>query len=251
MQRAAREEVEIREPERCSDRDAEQGGDDHPRTEAGGARPEAERDERLPERDDHDQRVSLGEVRRVDAPAAHPTDERPEHPGRERQHPEHRPEPGGHERRSEDQRRADHARASEPTDRRQQIRVPLCDHREQRDVHGEHDRQRRAEDGPVTAERLGNGERGDEHRLDRVRQPRVRRPRPPQDREDEQAAPEAVPRRIVEEERRHLREREDEHQVEEQLDGGDAVFLFDTKLAHRATLADPSAPLRANMSVCS
>jgi hypothetical protein len=61
--------------------------------------------------------------------------------------------------------------------------------------------------------------------IDRARQPRVADPRPPQGAEHEQALGQARPRRLVGHERGALREREDEDEVEEELERRD-VRLF-------------------------
>ena len=58
-----------------------------------------------------------------------------------------------------------------------------------------------------------------------VREPRVRRPRPPERRQDEHPAAQAVPVRVVRHQRGDLGDREDEHQVEEQLERGYPLFL--------------------------
>ena len=62
--------------------------------------------------------------------------------------------------------------------------------------------------------------------VDRVGQPRVRRPRPPHEREDERGAREAGGARVLEDEGRDLGEREDEDEVEEELDVAGALLLL-------------------------
>ena len=83
--------------------------------------------------------------------------------------------------------------------------------------------QHHAEDEPV----LG---------VDGVREPGVARPRPPERAQDQDAAADPGPRRILMEERRHLGEPEDEDQVEEQLERCDPMLGLDEELAHAATL---------------
>ena len=56
-----RDDVEVQPPHRGRDGEAEQPPDDYTGVKVV-ARPHAERDDRLAERDDHDQRVPLGEV---------------------------------------------------------------------------------------------------------------------------------------------------------------------------------------------
>ena len=106
-------------------------------------------------------------------------------------------------------------------------------------------------------------ERGDEHRrhrhehrrehpvlpgVDRVRQPRIGRPRPPERGEDQEPLPEPAPGRIVQQHPRHLREREDEDEVEEQLERSDPMLNLERLLAHERRLTitrHPGQPLIA------
>src|SRR5262249_10283349 len=76
-----------------------------------------------------------------------------------------------------------------------------------------------------------------------VGQPGVRGPDPPERREDQQAAPEPAPRRILREHRRDLREREDEDEVEEQLERRDPLLTLGVQFAHGRTL--PRYPCRS------
>jgi len=95
-----------------------------------------------------------------------------------------------------------------------------------------------AERHPVTAEGARRCEGHDEHRRDRgehgqpggaflgiegIRQPRVCGPGPPEHAEEQQAAEETTPRRAVREESRHLRDREHEDEIEEELQGPDLL----------------------------
>ena len=111
--------------------------------------------------------------------------------------------------------------------------------REEHDVHAAYEEVGAAEEQGVGAEGIGHRERDDHHRrhhrehrdpgrallgVDRVGEPRVGRPRPPHDPQHEQPAPQAAPCRIGRHHRRDLGEREDEDQVEEQLERGDALL---------------------------
>jgi hypothetical protein len=104
-----------------------------------------------------------------------------------------------------------------------------------------------AEGHRLSAERSRHGERHHEHRPDRgedrepngaflgvegVRQPRVRAPGPPQRAEEQQAPHEATPRRIAEEEARHLRDGEDEDEIEEEFQRRDALFALGPPIVH-------------------
>jgi hypothetical protein len=100
---------------------------------------------------------------------------------------------------------------------------------------------------PMGSERLRDGEGGDERSrrgqeqrgedggrvgVRDVRQPGLARPDPPEDGEREQPAVETSPGLVIEPERRQLGEREDEHEVEEQVDRGDAMLPLQRKLTH-------------------
>jgi len=72
--------------------------------------------------------------------------------------------------------------------------------------------------------------------VDDAREPGVADPRPPQDAEHEQALRQARPGRLVGHERRALREREHEDEVEEELQRRDGLLL-----AHRCRQAARAA----------
>jgi hypothetical protein len=158
------------------------------------------------------------------------------------------------ESRGEDQCRARERRRRDPQNRPQEVRVAPCCERVQREVHDVHDQERDSEDDTVTAERVGDGERGDEHRrhsnqhrppdrahtgIDGVGQPGIGRPRPPKRGEDQQTMGEPAPGRVVPQHRRDLRETEHEDQIEEQLERRNRVPALDALLAHNQTLARP------------
>ncbi len=251
LQAAHREEVEVRQPERDRHQQAEHGAHDHADPEPGASGPEADGDQGLADRDDHDQAVPLDEVCRPHSPAARAGEQRTEQTDHERSQPEQGPEPAVEEPRRDDQGRAGEGRGSAPQDRRQKVSVSACSERVEREVHDVHDEEGDPEDDTVLAERFGDGQRGDEHRrhrnqhrppdraligIDSVRQPRVSRPRPPERAEDQEAVREPAPRRIVRQHRRDLRESEDEDEVEEELERGDALLPLGVLLAHRRTL---------------
>jgi hypothetical protein len=96
------------------------------------------------------------------------------------------------------------------------------------------------EDQRGVAERVGNGEPGDEQaghrreddephgpllRIHDAREPRVADPAPPQNAEDEHPLGDARPRRLGRHERRALRQRKDEDEVEEELERRDRLPL--------------------------
>ena len=63
--RADREEVEVRKPQRRRNDESEQRGHDLTSSEVGAPGPDADRDQRLADGDDHDQPVALDEMRRL------------------------------------------------------------------------------------------------------------------------------------------------------------------------------------------
>ena len=121
------------------------------------SRSEADGDQRLSDRNDHDQPVTLDEVRGLHAPAAHATEERPEKADCESGQPEHGLEPAVDESRGDDQSRAGQGRGSDPQDRRQKVAVAACSERVQREVHDVHDQEGNPENDTVAAERVGDG----------------------------------------------------------------------------------------------
>ena len=105
---ADREEVEVRQPERGRDHEPEHRGDDHAGADSAGSLAEADGDQGLADRDDHDQPVTLDEVRRLHAPAA--ASHRRSGPKKadgERGQPEDRLEPAVDEPRDDDERGAE------------------------------------------------------------------------------------------------------------------------------------------------
>jgi len=136
---------------------------------------------------------------------------------------------------------AGEGRGSDPQDRRQQVSVAACCERVQREVHDVYDQEGNPENDTVTAERVGDGQRSDEHRrhrnqhrpphraltgIDGVGQPGVGRPHPPERRKDQETVSEPTPSRIIRQDRGDLREREDEDEVEEELKRSDALLAL-------------------------
>jgi hypothetical protein len=144
------------------------------------------------------------------------------------------------ESREQDQRRAEQRPRRQPQHRAEQVRISTPCKGIERDVRRTNDEEGRAEEYAVVAEHMRYHESRDEHRdqrdqqrgsddadlgIDGVRQGGVRRPRPPERGEDEHAVPDPRERRIVRKQLSHLREREDENEVEEELARRDAVLL--------------------------
>ena len=146
LSEADREEVEVRDPERCGDGQAEQCGDDGRGGEGGLPGAEADRDQRLAERDDDDQAMALDEVRGLEPPTLQFFEQGAEHADRQRRQPEQWSEVTGDECGDEDQDRAGHSRPSQPDHRGQEVGVAACGQGEEREVHEIHDQEGDAEE---------------------------------------------------------------------------------------------------------
>ena len=213
--------------------------------------PQADRDERFPDRDDHDQPVPLDEVCWMETPTAGPGHERREEPDREGNQPEHGLEAAVHEAGNGDQRRADDRRRRDAEDRQEEIGIATRGQCVERQLHQRHDQEGDAEDDTVTAERIGHGQSAYEHgpardqhrppdetftRIDGVRQPRIRSPRPPERGQEQESVLEAAPGRIAGQQRCDLRERKNEDEVEKELERRDSLLALDRLRAHERTL---------------
>ena len=211
-----RGEVEVRPPQR---RDSGEGDDHRDRVgrvagEPGGADPD--RHDRLPERDDHDEREPLGEVRGRDPPTRPGDPQRPDDVDHERRQPHPGPvlriDEAAHERDGgggeEPRCEAHHS----PGELRIAPRAPQVQDR----VEDPDDEVGDREPCRLVLEGVRHGERHEEaggHRrehdeprhavldVDRVRHPRVRGPRPPHHREHERRPQEALDARVLEDER--------------------------------------------------
>ena len=232
-----RDDVEVRPPQRAGDADGQERREHDAAVELDALRAHADRHDRLPEGDDHDQAEALGEVLRVHVPALGADGEHDPVVEDQREHPQRVARRAVEGRAGEDD---EPGARDERGDERQhgaaQRRVAAGGEGEQRGVQ---DADREVAEAPqhaVLGERPRRGQRDDEHGghrrehheprqhelgVDRARQPGVARPGPPDDREDDEAAPELRERRVRGHERRDLREREDEDQVEEQLERRD------------------------------
>jgi hypothetical protein len=130
----------------------------------------------------------------------------------------------------------------EPSDHDAQARVLAGEHRVRRDVQGAHEEERDAEHERVLAERLGYGQRRDQQRPHRrqeddadralvgsrrVGEPGVPAPGEREHHQNRERFDERCPAGIVVDEARDLRDREHEHEVEEELECGDALLALD------------------------
>ena len=207
-------------------------------------RADADRDDRLAQRDDHDQAVTLGEVGRLKAPALRVDEQRAGHVERDRERPQRALERAVGERGGEQQAAADGRADEQPPDVAAQLRLVAARDQEEADLRVADDRVGAREQQRLVLERARDGERDDEERghrgehhephaallgVDDARQPRVADPRPPHHAEHEQALGEALPRRVGGHQRRALGEREHEDEVEEQLERRDARLLAERR----------------------
>ena len=248
--------VEVEPPERRDDHDPERRPDDDPGLEDE-PRTDADRDDRLAERDQDDQAVSLGEVLRRDPPASSDADhDGPEVVDRQRDDPDGDARIAVEEARDDEERGADQGRGREPKDRAAAFGIVASHDPGENEVEHADEEVRDREQQRVVPEGAGNREGDEEHRpgrgehdesdttfvdIGRARQPGVGLPRPPDRGEDEHPAENAGPRRVVGEQLCDLRHREDEREVEEQLERSDLVLGVDCVLAlglgHARTLA--------------
>ncbi len=231
--------VEVQPPERRDDRDPERCRDEHSRVqvEAGA---EADGDDRLTERDQDDQPVSLREVLGRDPPAASHTDHgRAEVVDRQSKEPDGDAFVPVEEAGDDEQGGAEDRGRRESEQRAAALRVVANDDRGENDVKQADDKVRDAEQHGVVSKGARHCESGAEHRghrgkhgqpdttlvdVHRARQPRIGGPRPPERREREHPTENPVPGRVVCEQDRDLGQGEDEGQVEEQLERRDLVL---------------------------
>jgi len=247
--------VEVEPPERRDDHDSERRRHDHSRIqlEAGA---DTDGDDRLAERDQNDQPVSLREVLGRDPPAAPDADhDRAEVVDRERDEPDcdalaPLEEAGDHE-----QGGAEDRGRSEAEERAAAVGIVATDDGGENEMKQADEEVRDAEQHGVVSKgprhRQGDAEhrahRGEHHEPDatlvdihRARQPRVDAPRPPEGGEDEHPAEDSTPRRVLREQSRHLRDPEHEDQIEEELERSDLVLVvleLALSVGHAPTLA--------------
>ena len=243
-----RHEVEVERPQCRGNRDSQHRGRDHP-----GVDPvlgaDADRHDRLAERDDDDQAVALGEVTGLELPAPRPEQRRATHVDGERGDPEGPLDDAVGGRGEQQQAHGDGGAHGEAPDGLAQpaLALVLATARDE-----EEDYLRYAHDGVGSreheggvAECLGHAQRhheqarhGAEDRVangallgvDDAREPGVADPRPPQHGEHEDAACEALPGRGLRHERRALRQGEHEDEVEEELERRDPLLSLAPQL---------------------
>ena len=184
--------------------------------------------------------MTLGEVPRLELPAVGPEEVRAGHVEQQRGGPQRLARAARRERARNEEPTA-HRRAPGQPDHRvpERLLVPAR-HHEQEDVRDPDHRERDREGERVVAEGLRRGERSDEERghrreqeeadrallgIDDAGQPGVPDPRPPEQAEQQERLADALPRRMTDHDRRALRDREHEDQVEEELEGRDLLAV--------------------------
>ena len=245
-----RDHVEVGPPQAARHRQPQDGRGDHGPRDRFPGHALADRHDRLPQRDDDDQAVSLGEMRRgVQPPAGGAREQRAAEIHHDDRHPREGLRAAFELRRDQQQRRAPEHRGREPDQLSLQAGVEVRaggepEDREMQQPHGqvrerEHHRTAQAtvrvvDEGLRHTE--GHHEHGGHAREHRdaaqpfvgphhVAEPGVAHPAPPQERQHQQPAEHAAGCQVVRHQRRHLGDREHEHQIEEQLDLRDPVFL--------------------------
>ena len=215
-------------------------------------RPDPDRDDRLAEGDDHDQAVALGEVLGNQFPARRRDQVGPTQVEEQHESPE---SPLGEavEKRGDDQQRDGDRRAEGEAEHRVAQGVVVgAGEDEEPDLGDADEPVGEGEDQGQVAEGLRHAERDDQQRrhraedhqadrsllgVDDAGQPGVSDPRPPDHAEDQQALGEARPGGFVRHQRSALGDREDEDEVEEELQRRYPAFPFLAEFGAQAGLA--------------
>ena len=188
-------------------------------------------------------------------PARRSEEVRPAHVECQGESPNGRLRPGIEQGSPDEKGDADRGAPGEGPHRVTEIRVVTAGDQEEDDLPDPNRPVGERELGREVSERVRHGDRGDQeggHRgeqgdphpallgIDDAGQPRVSDPGPPEQGEDHQPMPEPSPGRVLRHQRRALGEREDEDQVEEQLEGQHLLALAkhgpqpaSTRLRHR------------------
>ena len=237
--RHQRHHVEVQPPHGGRDDDAEHGRGDDTGVHAG-LGTDADGHDGLAERDDHDQAVALGEVRRHQLPSLGAEEVRLGHVQHQGQSPQGALQRAVEEGCRDQEAHSDRRSPGEPDHRLPQPGIVAAGEHEERDLRPAHDPIGAREEQSLRVECLRHAQRRHEERRHRrehhqahgallrihdAGQPRIAGPGPPQHAEDQQSLRQALPRRIAHHQRRALRQRQHEHQVEEQLEGGHVLLL--------------------------
>ena len=251
----ARDEPEVGEPQRRDAGEGDRDGECEHRVAREGSDARTDGDNRLAQRDDHDQRIALGEVRRRDTPVVlHPRGEHADEIDDDREGPER-----GAERQAVDEAAREHEcggdeeERNEPPQGRELGRAIAQPPGVEDQVEDADEEVRAGEPGTLVPVGARHGERheqrsrhaGEEEErrdlaidLDGVRHPREARPGPPHECEDERRPGEAGDARVREQQQRHLGDREDEDEVEEELEvARPPLLLVGADLVSRGNLA--------------
>jgi hypothetical protein len=202
---------------------------------------------RLAQGYDQNQPVALGEVLRHEPPARAAEEVRPAHVECQRQAPDGRLRPGIEQGPDEEKADADSGARGEGPYRVAEVRLVFAGDQHEDDLPDPDHAVGEGELGRQASERLGHRDRRDQeggHRaeqrdphpallgIDDAGQPRVAHPRPPQDAEDQHRLDDVLPVRVLRNEGRALGDREDEDEVEEELERLDARLVAAHGRAH-------------------
>ena len=253
--------IEVEPPQRGDNDDSKRSSNDHAGHELQ-AGTDADGDDGLAERDQDDQAVTLGEMLRRDSPSFSET----EHGwtqviDRKCQDPHPNAHIAADEGGSDKKRGADKFRRRDPEQRPAQVGVIAADSGVEDDVEYADSKKADTEDQSVLTESGRYRQRDTEqhrhrgqHRepdaafvdVDRARQPGVAGPGPPDRSEHKQATKNSVPGRVMNQETRDLRDREDEDEVEKEFERRDRVLAAADafrrrRLRHRQRSCQPLA----------
>ena len=193
----------------------------------------ADGDDRLAEGDDDDQAMPLGEVAGDELPALGAEEVRPTHVEQQREGPQRSLREAIEGRGADQEPHADRSAHRQRGHRLAKRGVLPAGQHEEGDVRGAHRPVGQGEVERELVEGLGDADRDDQEcshgredddahgallGIDHARQPRVTRPRPPEHPEHQQALRQPFPGRVVEHQRGALGDRENEDEVEEELE---------------------------------
>ena len=193
--------------------------------------------------------MALREVLRNEPPARRAGEVRLAHVEREGERPQGDLRTGVEQRADDEEHAAGRGPRRQAEHRAAQPSVLAAREQEQGDVRGAHGGVRQRELEAVARERVRHRQRHQQHRRHRrdqgdpdrallgvhdAREPRIAGPRPPQEGEHQHGLGEPAPRRPRHDQRGALRDREDEHEVEEELERPHALAL-----PHRRAEARP------------
>jgi hypothetical protein len=206
------------------------------------SRAHSECDDRLAQRDDDDQPVPLREVSGLDAPALGAAQHQAAVIDQQRRDPTECPPSSRKDSRKDEETRSRQDRTGKTSDGRAKQRIIAREDAVGADMERAHKEVSEAKQERVLAKGVRDRHRCEEKRdhcrqqddacrplvgTSRVPEPGIRRPGEPQDHQDGERFQKPQPTWIAIEERCHLRNREHENEVEEQLERRNALLALD------------------------